>query len=708
MEFTSSAEQNFMKRLLEVIDANLHDENFGVTELAAELGMSRSTLHRKVKSVVNKSVNEFIRETRLKRAHQLLEEKDRTVSEIAYEVGFRSVSYFNRSFRDQFGYTPGDVQKGLVKNSDKKVVSPISQRKIRTGFWLVVGVSFVLISIMVWFLFIIPGKDVEKTLAVLPFDTENTQLNNSYNAEWIVREIINKIEKVDNLIVVPYSDIRNYNKTGKRIAQIGKELKVSYVLDGSVIQSDSQLKIHFELIETKKGESVWQEIMVRPVEFSTMAEAFDIQKDVALKVANELQISLTPGDKLQLAAYPTSNVEAYKKYILADGLLKRNDKDWDDIHYARSLLKQAIQLDSSFSEAYSRLGQVYGSNLSFIPDLYLAASYLDTAKTLYEKALSLDQENKAALTGLFSYYKLKGQPDVAKQFEPKQNKGVKNYLYYKSQAASNYFISNPVRKIEAFYNYLETKPDDEVTPGWMLEHVFEVYMRMGFPELAQKYSKEMHMVQHKGPVPKYCYHTALIEEFNGHYDSAFVHVQKAYEKNPGEKPNYLMLAARNSMRQRNYAEACTYLDEMEKEGEDENWLEMLSHLSRLMYPFGYSYLMTGQQEKGEYYLKRLTKRYEDEIETNWVLAQLHYTYIELAMVYSALGEEEKALQCLSAVLDKGACQLWFIMELEKNPMFDRIRDRTEYDSLLEAFRNNYNRERQLIEKLLIKKGIRPA
>lgn len=313
-----------------------------------------------------------------------------------------------------------------------------------------------------------------------------------------------------------------------------------------------------------------------------------------------------------------------------------------------------------------------------------------------------------ALGGLWKYYNIKGQPDKAARYKHWQDKRVRNYLFY-LQEFSNYYIDNPVRKLEAFYNYLEKKPVDEVIPWWMLQHVYEVYMRMGFPELARKYCYEMHMIQYTGPVPQFCYHTALIQEFNGNYDSAFVHIQNAYEKNPGEKSNYLMLGARNAMRQRNFEEACTYLDQMEEMVvEEENWLEMLSHLSRVMYPFGYSYLKAGQKGKGEYYLKRLVKRYKDEIETNWTMAQLHYTYIELAMTYSALNEKEKALECLSSVLEKGACQHWFILELENNPMFDNIRDREQYDALLVAFKNNYKRERRLIEKLLKKKGIKPA
>ena len=71
----------FLQNIQAIIDANMHNENFGVSELASQLGMSRITLHRKVKSVISKSVSAFIRETRLKRALELLHEKNLTVSD---------------------------------------------------------------------------------------------------------------------------------------------------------------------------------------------------------------------------------------------------------------------------------------------------------------------------------------------------------------------------------------------------------------------------------------------------------------------------------------------------------------------------------------------------------------------------------------------------------------------------------------------------
>lgn len=99
----------FLSRVREVVEANLEDENFSVVELGAQIGMSRSQLHRKLSALTGFSPNEVIRNMRLERAKQLLEKKAATVSEAAYGCGFSSPGYFSKCFKDYFGVLPGEV-----------------------------------------------------------------------------------------------------------------------------------------------------------------------------------------------------------------------------------------------------------------------------------------------------------------------------------------------------------------------------------------------------------------------------------------------------------------------------------------------------------------------------------------------------------------------------------------------------------------------
>jgi AraC-like DNA-binding protein len=115
MEITPnhSKDQQFLDRLTEIVNANLSNEQFTVSEFAREAGLSHPSLHRKLKKISNQSVSQFIRELRLKKAMELLQSQAGTVAEIAYEVGFGSSTYFSKCFHEFYGYPPGEAGKRM-------------------------------------------------------------------------------------------------------------------------------------------------------------------------------------------------------------------------------------------------------------------------------------------------------------------------------------------------------------------------------------------------------------------------------------------------------------------------------------------------------------------------------------------------------------------------------------------------------------------
>lgn len=104
-----SMDAAFLRRVREVITLHLEDEQFSVMELSAQMGMSRSQLHRKLSALTDFSANQIIRNMRLEQAKQLLEQKAGTISEIAYRCGFSSPAYFAKCFKDQFGLSPSEL-----------------------------------------------------------------------------------------------------------------------------------------------------------------------------------------------------------------------------------------------------------------------------------------------------------------------------------------------------------------------------------------------------------------------------------------------------------------------------------------------------------------------------------------------------------------------------------------------------------------------
>lgn len=119
---------DFLERITKIIQKNISDELFGVSELANEIGMSRSNLLRRIKSSTKVSASQFIRQVRLEKAMELLDDKSLTVSEISFKVGFSSTSYFIKCFREHYGYPPGEAGKrSAVADSQQSKVEQTHQ-----------------------------------------------------------------------------------------------------------------------------------------------------------------------------------------------------------------------------------------------------------------------------------------------------------------------------------------------------------------------------------------------------------------------------------------------------------------------------------------------------------------------------------------------------------------------------------------------------
>jgi AraC-like DNA-binding protein len=121
MSNPSANRSTFIEQAEAIILKHLSNEQFGVSELADAMNMSRSNLLRKIKKQTQHSASQFIRQVRLKESLELLKEGTLTVSEVSYQVGFGSTSYFIKCFRELYGYSPGEVGKGIVELEIEKV-----------------------------------------------------------------------------------------------------------------------------------------------------------------------------------------------------------------------------------------------------------------------------------------------------------------------------------------------------------------------------------------------------------------------------------------------------------------------------------------------------------------------------------------------------------------------------------------------------------
>ncbi|UTW67664.1 response regulator [bacterium SCSIO 12643] len=104
-----STEDIFMRELIVLFADNLDKSQFAIEDVVVEMGLSKSTVQRRVKAITNKTFNQFLREFRLEQAKQIIEQRGGNISEVAYATGFNSVSYFSFSFKNYFGFPPTEI-----------------------------------------------------------------------------------------------------------------------------------------------------------------------------------------------------------------------------------------------------------------------------------------------------------------------------------------------------------------------------------------------------------------------------------------------------------------------------------------------------------------------------------------------------------------------------------------------------------------------
>jgi AraC-like DNA-binding protein len=152
-------EPTFIERLTRITEENLTNEHFSVDDLANAMGMTYTTLYRQLKSSTDKTISQFVREIRLKKANEILLQEDVTASEVAYRVGFGSPTYFNRCFHKYFGYAPGEIRKRVLRNKRKQILRLFRMEKSLKN--TVILLALILIALFS-FLFFRNHRDTEE------------------------------------------------------------------------------------------------------------------------------------------------------------------------------------------------------------------------------------------------------------------------------------------------------------------------------------------------------------------------------------------------------------------------------------------------------------------------------------------------------------------------------------------------------------------
>jgi adenylate cyclase len=301
----------------------------------------------------------------------------------------------------------------------------IGEKKTKPSPWqrpvtaLVIALIVIAAAIAIWKFYIRPSPPVEvaskekmafplpdkPSIAVLPFTNMSGDSKEDYFSDGITEEIITALSKVPRLFVIARNSTFTYKGTAVKVKQVSEELGVRYVLEGSVRKAGDKVRVTAQLIDALMGHHLWAERYDR-----NLKDIFALQDEITMKIITAVQVELTAGERANVAAKGTKNLEAFMKYMQAIENLTRQTKEGNVA--GCKLAEEVITLDSKYSKGYIALAQTHLVDI-MIGTTDSPEQSLAKASELLKKAIVLDASEPDGHSNLGIVYLMMRQYEKA-------------------------------------------------------------------------------------------------------------------------------------------------------------------------------------------------------------------------------------------------------------------------------------------------------
>ena len=191
-----------------------------------------------------------------------------------------------------------------------------------------------------------PDSQKEHSIAVLYFENLSGVKEDEYFRDGVTEDIITELSKIKGLNIFSRATVLAYRDKSATPAQIGQQLNAAYALTGSLRRAGNRLRINTQLVDTNTDFPLWSERYDREME-----DVFEVQDEIARKIAEALRITLTPQEQQEIAAKPTDNLQAYDLYLRGKSYARRLTRQ--DLEFALQMFSNAVSQDPEFALAHA-------------------------------------------------------------------------------------------------------------------------------------------------------------------------------------------------------------------------------------------------------------------------------------------------------------------------------------------------------------------
>src|SRR2546421_350824 len=327
----------------------------------------------------------------------------------------------------------------------------------------------------------------EKSIAVLPFENRSEDKANAYFAEGIQDEILTRLSKIADLKVISRTSTQHYKSAPENLAEIGKQLGVAHILEGSVQRSGDGVRVNVQLIKAANDSHLWGDTFDRK-----LTDIFSVESEVAKAIADRLRAHITGQEEQVITAKLTDNVEAYDAYLRGLAYTLKTANTQANALGAQKYLREAVRLDPKFALSWAVLSYVDASGY-LTTVLQRTVALREEARQAAETALTLQPNLGEAVMakGYYHYSCLKDYDtavhyfEQARQFLPNSSR-IPESLAYVARRRGQW------DRGEAYF--IEAERLDPRNVYLLTQHAYTYICLRRFPEALRKLDQVLNII----------------------------------------------------------------------------------------------------------------------------------------------------------------------------------------------------------------------
>ncbi|GAB4287584.1 MAG: hypothetical protein Kow0098_04320 [Ignavibacteriaceae bacterium] len=509
----------------------------------------------------------------------------------------------------------------------------------------------------------------EKSIAVLPFENYSDNKEDEFFINGVTEDIMTQLSKISDLKVISRPSVLKYKNSDKSIREIGQELGSETILTGSIRRSGERIRIVSQLIDTKTDQQIWAETYDRKIE-----DVFNIQSEVAQKIAFALNAKLTEDEKSRIEHFSTNSLDAYTVYLKGREFYNRYTKE--DNEEAIKFFRKALGYDPDFALAYAGLGDSYAQKYGRFG---FPASWLDSSIAMSKIAIELNSEIAEPHKSLGVAYVYKGDLNNALQQYIRAVELNPNYVPAMTNVGFIYWM---IGEYDKAVPYILKSAELEPTRNFNYRILGLIYSGLELYGEAEKwFDKALELQTSVSSIMADKIKLYILKE---DYTTARNYIQSALEKEPD---NLILLrsAADIEFFSGNSDSAFTLYSSV---------MDISSVTDGPATEYAFLLKETGRTEEAEKIFQNVLKNNLSAVENG---TQDFNVYYDLARIYSALGKRNESLRYLQLSIDYG----WrFYRFTLSDPFFKKFKNDNGFNKMMSMLKKQVGEMRARIEIVL--------